>query len=269
MTNLADQMSTEDALSALAWQIELGADEAILDVPVNRYELEERPAKTPVAARASQSNPLQGQSAQSVQSTPVDTATALAAACADLDALKAALAGFEGCALKQGARNLVFADGVRGARLMIVGEAPGREEDKQGLPFVGPEGQFLDKMFNAIGLSRSADDRANGIYIINTLPWRPPQDRAPSSDELAMLLPFLRRHIELAKPDILVTMGNPSTKTLLGTSTGISKMRGRWAEVAGIPTLPMYHPTDLIRGPAKKRDAWADLLMLKARFLTQ
>ncbi|MHA3914037.1 uracil-DNA glycosylase [Halovulum sp. GXIMD14793] len=258
MTNPVHIQDQHDLLAALAWQIELGADEAILDTPVDRYALGAAPAKAPQPAK-----PPPAEAAPPVD--PGETTAALAAGCADLDALKAAMAGFEGCALKQGARNLVFADGVRGARVMIVGEAPGREEDRQGLPFVGPSGQLLDKMFAAIGLSRQAEDPKQGIYITNTLPWRPPQNRDPSTDELAMMLPFLHRHIELAAPDILVTMGNPSTKTLLKTNTGITRMRGKWAEVMGIPTLPMFHPAALLRGPEKKREAWADLLALKAR----
>lgn len=258
MTNPAHIEDQHDMLAALAWQIELGADEAILDTPLDRYALEAAPAKVPQPAKAPPA-----EAAPPVD--PGETTKALAAGCADLDALMAAMAGFEGCALKQGARNLVFADGVRGARVMIVGEAPGREEDRQGLPFVGPSGQLLDKMFAAIGLSRRAEDPNQGIYITNTLPWRPPQNRDPSTDELAMMLPFLHRHIELAAPDILITMGNPSTKTLLKTNTGITRMRGKWAEVMGIPTLPMFHPAALLRGPEKKREAWADLLALKAR----
>ena len=254
MTDAAATIDPYDAVAALDWQIELGADEAIGDDPVNRYEV--KPAPKP-SAPAAPSIPPQQPSAPPTEQ--------IAESCTSLDALHAAIAAFDGCELKQGARNLVFADGLRGSRVMIVGEAPGREEDIQGLPFVGPSGQLLDKMFAAIGLSRKADDPANGIYITNTLPWRPPQNRDPSSDELAMMLPFLHRHIELAAPEILITMGNPSTKTLLQTTSGITRLRGNWAEVKGIATLPMFHPAALLRDPLKKREAWADLLALKAR----
>lgn len=262
MANPIENMNHEDALAALAWQVELGADEAILDTPVNRFELVDKPPRK-AAQQPVKTSP---QSPTAKPASPKAPATAeLAAACLDLDALRDAMAAFEGCALKRGARNLVFADGVRGARVMIVGDAPGREEDMQGLPFVGPSGQLLDKMFAAIGLSRKSEDLQQGLYITNILPWRPPQNRDPMPEELEMMLPFLHRHIALAKPDILVTMGNSPTKTLLETSTGITRMRGNWAEVLGIPTLPMFHPAALLQGPEKKRDAWADLLAIKAR----
>ena len=261
MTNLIDSMTPDEALAALAWQIDLGADEAILDTPVNRFELDHKPVKP---AKAEQPAAIP-KAAPAQKPAPEAQSGGLAAACQDLDALKAAITLFDGCALKQGARNTVFADGVRGARVMIVGEAPGRDEDLQGLPFVGASGQLLDKMFAAIGLSRKSVDPKTGIYITNTLPWRPPQNRDPLPEELAMMLPFLHRHIELARPEILVTMGNPSTKTLLNTNTGITRMRGTWAEVLGIPTMPMLHPAALLRGPEKKRDAWADLLVIKDR----
>ena len=261
MSDIASTIDPYEALAALDWQIELGADEAIGDEPVNRYEV--KPAPKAQVSKDAAISPQADREPDVAANLPATDQ--LAASCADLDALRAAIAAFDGCELKQGARNLVFADGQRGARVMIIGEAPGREEDMQGLPFVGPSGQLLDKMFAAIGLSRKADDPAKGIYITNTLPWRPPQNRDPSSDELAMMLPFLHRHIELAAPEILVTMGNPSTKTLLNTTRGITGLRGKWAEVRGIATLPMFHPAALLRDPLKKRDAWADLLALKAR----
>ncbi len=254
---MTDTLTPEDALAALAWQVELGVDTAVGEAPVNRYEVAASAPKPP-KADVPKPAPNQEKSAASV-------AAELAAAAQDLPGLKEAMAGFEGCALKRGAKNLVFADGVPGARVMIVGEAPGREEDLRGLPFVGASGQLLDKMFAAIGLSRQAEDPEHALYITNTLPWRPPQNRDPSTDEIAMMLPFLHRHIELAAPKVLVTMGNPSTKTLLQTSAGITRMRGKWAEVMGIPTLPMFHPAALLRDPLKKREAWADLLSLKAR----
>ena len=253
MANPLDDMSPEDALAALAWQVELGADEAILEAPVNRFE-------APVAAPATASPPV----AEAPVAPVADTAP-IAARAADLDALRAEMAAFEGCALKKGARNLVFADGLAGAHVMIVGEAPGRDEDREGKPFVGRSGQLLDRMFAAIGLSRQAEAPDAALYITNTLPWRPPQNRDPSVDEIAMLLPFLRRHIELAAPRVIVTMGNAATKTLLETTTGITRMRGQWGAYAGVPLLPMFHPAALLRDPLKKRLAWADLLSLKAR----
>ena len=245
----------EAALAALAWQLELGADESIAEAPVNRFETAAAPPPAPVAPPP----PL-------ATADPEATSQAIAAACADLASLRAAMAGFEGCALKRGARTLVFADGHPGARVMIVGEAPGREEDMAGLPFVGRSGKLLDRMLAAIGLSRKAEDPAAAAYITNLLPWRPPANREPSSDEIAMMRPFLMRHIALAAPEVLVTMGAPATRTVLGVATGITRLRGRWAALGGgLPVLPMLHPAALLRDPIRKREAWADLLMLRAR----
>ncbi|HSG57371.1 MAG TPA: uracil-DNA glycosylase, partial [Paracoccaceae bacterium] len=171
---------------------------------------------------------------------------------------------YEGCELKRGARNLVFADGTPAARVMIIGEAPGREEDREGRPFVGPAGQLLDRMLAAIGMARDAEDTAQAVYITNVLPWRPPQNREPTPDEIAMLLPFVRRHVELAQPEILLVMGNSACDAVLG-QRGITRLRGQWAEVWGLPVLPMLHPAYLLRTPAAKREAWADLLALQAR----
>jgi DNA polymerase len=189
----------------------------------------------------------------------------LAAACGDLAALRAAMEGFEGCALKRGARNLVFADGDPAARVMIVGEAPGEEEDREGRPFVGRSGQLLDRMLAAIGLSRRAEAAGDAVYITNVLPWRPPQNRDPAADEVAMMLPFLRRHIELADPEVLVVMGNAAAKALLETTTGITRLRGTWVDWHGRPVLPMFHPAALLRNGELKRPAWADLLALRER----
>ena len=261
----------EAELAALTWQIAARADEAIAEAPVDRFAAA---AARKAEAATSAVEPARAQPTPASTARPPDAATdagadidsaALAAACADLDALRQAIADFEGCAFRRGARNLVFADGNRAARVLVVGEAPGREEDRAGLPFVGRSGQLLDRMFAAIGLSRQAADAADALYITNVLPWRPPQNRDPSGDEIAMMRPFLERHIELAAPQILVTMGNPATKTLLDTTTGITRMRGTWAAWRGIPLMPMFHPAALLRDPGKKRAAWADLLAVQAR----
>lgn len=255
-------------LAALAWQIDLGADEAIGEAPVDRFSARAAPGASAAGPAASEAAaPAAAPAAETAVEPAVEPGAPaeIAAACADLPALRAALAGFEGCALKKGARNLVFADGAPEARVMIVGEAPGRDEDIAGLPFVGRSGQLLDRMFAAIGLSRRAERAAEAIYITNLLPWRPPQNRDPSGDEVAMLLPFLIRHIELAAPDLLVPMGNAATRALLGTEAGITRLRGRWADWRGVPVLPMFHPAALLRMPEHKRLAWTDLLALRAR----
>jgi len=241
----------------LEWQVELGATEALLDAPIDRYALE---AASPEKAASTVSAPVR-QKAPEVDA--VQVAKTAAKRAGDLDGLKSEIAAFEHCALKKGAHNLVFSDGSPDARVMVIGEAPGRDEDLQGLPFVGRAGNLLDKMFAAIGMARSADGVA-GIYITNVLPWRPPQNRDPKPEEIAMMVPFVTRHIELAKPDLIVLMGNISCQAMLG-KRGITRLRGNWTEVAGVPALPMFHPAYLLRSPHAKREAWADLLSLQAR----
>ncbi|MEM9031698.1 MAG: uracil-DNA glycosylase [Pseudomonadota bacterium] len=237
------------ALRLLEWQIELGATEAVSDAPVNRYELAR-------AQRAARDTPP-------VADDPLAEADARAAGATSLPELSGALADYDHCELKKGARSLVFSDGDPGARVMILGEAPGRDEDLQGKPFVGRAGQLLDMMFAAIGLARSSPDPATGLYITNVLPWRPPQNRDPAPEEIAMMLPFMRRHIALADPEVLVLMGNHACQAMLGRR-GITRLRGVWSEAEGRPALPMFHPAYLLRNPQAKRAAWADLLSLQA-----
>ena len=249
-------MQTHAALALLDWQIELGADEAIADAPIDRFALSAPPARI--------KKPYATAPVAQADIDPVNVAERLAGAAASLDALEAALAAFEHCELKRGARNLVFADGRSDARVMIVGEAPGRDEDLQGKPFVGRAGQLLDQMLAEIGLSRGSADAETAVYITNVLPWRPPQNRDPTPEEIAMLMPFVRRHMELAQPDVLIAMGNISCQGLLGRR-GITRLRGHWAEALGTPVLPMFHPAYLLRQPHAKREAWHELLMLQAR----
>jgi uracil-DNA glycosylase family 4 len=180
---------------------------------------------------------------------------------ASLEELRAILEGFDGCALKLSATQLVFADGNPQARVMFVGEAPGAEEDRQGKPFVGKSGKLLDRMMAAVGLDRTQ------VYIANIVPWRPPGNRTPTPVETQTCLPFLLRQIELVGPDVLVTMGNPSTQTLLQTSDGITRTRGRWfpfkAGEREIRVMPTFHPAFLLRSPLQKRLAWRDFLAVK------
>lgn len=248
-----------NALALLDWQVELGATEAICDAPVNCYELPDTLAKP-------KADPAMSANARSAPIAPEVDAVAQAKQIADtaqsLDALKDGLAAFDLCDLKRGARNMVFSDGVPGAPVMIIGEAPGRDEDREGRPFVGRAGQLLDRMLAAIDMGR--DDANAPVYITNVLPWRPPQNRDPHPDEIAMMRPFLERHIALAKPKVLVIMGNISAQACLG-KRGITRLRGNWTTCFDLPTLPMFHPAYLLRQPAAKREAWADLLSLKAR----
>lgn len=272
------------ALAALAWQIDCGVTEFIGDDPVNAYDLPEKPpwsAKpaaapagattapgTTAAPRAPVADFTPRISAEQRQQLAADEGVAAAQAAAraagDLDALRAAIAAFEHCELKQGAKSLVFSDGQPGARVMVLGEAPDRDEDLLGKPLVGPAGDLLDKMFAAIGLSRDSDDLQSALYLTTVMPWRPPGNRAPTPEELAMMRPFVERHIELAKPEVIVLMGNAPCAALLGAK-GILRLRGKWNTALGKPVMPMSHPTDLLRTPANKREAWADLLAIKAR----
>jgi DNA polymerase len=178
-----------------------------------------------------------------------------------LEALRALLENFEGCALKNTATRLVFADGNPQARIMFVGEAPGRDEDIEGLPFVGRSGKLLDRMIAAIGLDRSK------AYIANVIPWRPPGNRTPTPQESQICLPFIQRQIELADPDILVCLGGPSAQTLLGIRDGITKARGRWISYdtgkREIRAMATFHPAFLLRSPLQKRFAWRDFLAIK------
>ncbi len=249
----------EDLAAQLRWQIEAGADEAVGERPVNRFA----PAAEgggPVDAAATRAAPLL-ESAAEVK----HNARALAAQAATLGELEAALEAFEGCALKQTATNLVFGDGNPEARVMFVGEAPGADEDRQGLPFVGVSGQLLDRMVACIGLDRGS------FYITNVVYWRPPGNRHPTAAEVAACQPFIERQIELVAPEILVFLGGAAAKTLLGRSEGVMKLRGRWfkyaspgltAPVAAIATL---HPAYLLRTASAKREAWRDLLAIKSR----
>lgn len=274
----------------LRWQIESGADEAIGETPVDRYAgsrnariLREARVSAPPAAAAPA--PIAPAPPAIIEPPPPaappprmamaptlvsarqagETARSLAAAAATVEALREAVAGFEGCDLRLTANQCVFADGNPEARLMIVGEAPGAEEDRQGLPFVGPAGQLLDRMLAAIGLDRRS------AYITNVVYWRPPGNRNPTSAEIATCLPFLERHIELVRPEVLVLAGGVSAKALLGTTDGIMKLRGRWFMVpcAGldrpIPTRAIFHPAYLLRTQAQKREAWHDLIEIAKR----
>jgi DNA polymerase len=255
---------TPELLEALAWQLELGADEAIGEAPLDRFAESAAPAAprapdsatgTTAGARPGPEPAGEGQSVR-----------ALAQSANTLGELAEAMRGFDGSPLKMGARSFVFCDGLAGARLMVIGEAPGGDEDRIGKPFVGRAGQLLDRMLAAIGLSRTAPAPGDAVYITNILPWRPPGNRTPTPAEVTLFLPFIERHIELAKPDFIFSIGNTPTKTLLDTATGIKRMRGRWVrhKASGLPLLPSFHPAYLLRQPADKRLAWRDLLSLRA-----
>ncbi|KGJ22120.1 uracil-DNA glycosylase [Paracoccus sanguinis] len=251
------------ALALLEWQREMGVDEAILDAPLDRFAESIRPS-----AAAADPAPVAAPTLPPAAGGLAGQAEALAARAGTLAALAEAQAGFEGLEIRRGARNFVFADGNPAARVMVIGEAPGEDEDREGRPFVGRAGQLLDQMFAAIGLSRSAEDAAAALYITNILPWRPPGNRRPEAEEIAAMLPFVARHVALAAPEFVVLMGNTPCQAALGRQ-GILRLRGQWTEAFGRPALPMTHPAYLLRTPVAKREAWADLLSLKARLLAR
>lgn len=264
---------TQDALAALEWMIELGADETLEEAPVNRFALPAAPARPATQTTPAAGAPL-GAAPIGVAPAPrapagnaVKNAQAAARSADTLEELRAAMADFEDCALRKGARNLVFCDGHASAELMIVGEAPGREEDAVGRPFVGRAGQLLDRMLAAINRKRTATTAQEGVYITNVLPWRPPRNRDPEADEIAMMRPFLERHIALAQPRRLVVMGNIACQALLGKK-GITRLRGQWQQAHGLDVLPMFHPAYLLRNPAAKALAWQDLLTLRSTLNT-
>lgn len=249
--------------SLLEWYVAAGVDETIGDVPTDWFAVSEKIVQkqaptTPAIARPA---PVAAKpAAPQMQSN----AGEIAAKCKTLSELHEALLAFEGCGLKKTASHTVFSDGNPESRLMLIGEAPGAEEDRQGKPFVGASGKLLDKMFAAIGMTREED-----FYISNILPWRPPGNRKPSDMESAICLPFIKRHIELFKPDVLVLLGGTAASTLLDTTTGITRLRGRWQDYTvgdkTIPAIALYHPAYLLRQPQAKGDAWKDLLSIKDR----
>ncbi|HEV7263804.1 MAG TPA: uracil-DNA glycosylase [Falsiroseomonas sp.] len=253
-------MEREALLAALRLQIEWGADEALEALPVDRFAA---PAPPPVMVPAQP--PRRPAAPAVVAPLPLVAAPAaaarLAAGAADLGALRAAIQAADS-PLRDTATNLVFADGNPEAGLMMIGEAPGADEDRLGRPFVGVSGQFLDRMFASIGLERSRD-----FYLTNILPWRPPGNRSPTDAEVTLFLPFVLRHIALVRPRHLVLLGGVSAKTLLRAKEGITRLRGRWHRVEGegvsLPALATLHPAYLLRSPAAKRDAWADLILLR------
>ena len=276
--------STAELESILRFYAEAGVDCLIEDTPVDRVALAlageqaaaEDGASPPVEARApAPEAPPARAAAPAAPAAPFPApvavpdenavlgARAAAAEATTLSELKAALEGFTGCNLRYSAKTVVFADGNPEAEIMFVGEAPGREEDMQGLPFVGRAGQLLDRMLAAIGLDRQS------AYITNVIPWRPPGNRNPTPHEIELCRPFIERHIELAAPRLLVFLGNVSNKAMMNTNRGILSVRGTWGEYAAggrkVPAIPTLHPAYLLRNPAHKRLAWQDFLEIRVK----
>lgn len=245
----------------LRWYLEAGVDETIGESPMDRFAAPP-PAAAVTSRRAAPPPPEPAPRPEPLAST----AAHLANAARSLDELHRALESFDACPLKRTAATTVFADGNPNARVMAIGEAPGAEEDRMGLPFVGPSGKLLDRMLASIGLERSRN-----VYITNVVNWRPPGNRKPSPEEVAMLLPFIERHIELVDPAILILFGGAAATALLANSGNISQMRGRWQDYSspGLPrpvhAMATYHPAFLLRTPGKKSEAWRDLLAVRQR----
>ncbi len=270
--------STPDLASVLHWHLEAGVDETIGDAPVNRYA-----APLPVSAPALQAAataptavpvapivmPRMTPVVPPIVSAPVSSASSahLAQECKTLDELRAAVESYDGCALKAFATRTVFADGHPKARVMVIGEAPGEDEDRQGKPFVGVSGKLLDRMLGSVGL-----DRATNAYITNIVFWRPPGNRKPTAEEIVLCMPFVQRHIELLDPALLLLVGGPSASTILANPSGITKLRGKWFSYESpglprpVPAMATFHPAYLLRSPNQKRLAWRDLLAFKQKY---
>ncbi|NNV20774.1 uracil-DNA glycosylase [Ochrobactrum pseudogrignonense] len=285
---MTDDRETLDMEGLLRFYAEAGVDMPLSDTPIDRFaEAQRQPVRSAPAQqenrstssadrpRAQQQQPRQA-ATPSPTSRPVQAASDVpdnaqialareaALQAATLDELREKLAAFDGCNLKFTAKNLCFADGDPSSDIMFVGEAPGRDEDMEGLPFVGKSGQLLNRMIEAIGLKRE------GVYIANTIPWRPPGNRTPTPVETELCRPFIERQIELAAPKVLVALGGPAGKALTGATEGILRLRGNWKvhrtpSGIEIPVMPTLHPAYLLRAPAQKRFAWRDFLAVKMK----
>ncbi|MCP4315187.1 MAG: uracil-DNA glycosylase [Hyphomicrobiales bacterium] len=273
-----------ELMEILHFYADAGVDCVLEEAPINRFKQateisneipKARQSEQPRAAHHQDAHQKQPQAPTVQASTPpplaatvpdeaaVSDARETARNAPNVDALREALASFNGCNLRFGARNTVFADGNPAAQVMFIGEAPGRDEDRQGLPFVGRAGQLLDKMLTAISLDRTS------CYITNMIPWRPPGNRSPTPLEIELCRPFIERHVELVNPKVVVLLGNVSTKALLGTTRGILSLRGTWSQYhpnsdISIPALPTLHPAYLLRNPAQKKLSWQDFLSIRA-----
>jgi len=271
MANIDGTTDKRDLADLLAWYAAMGVDVALEETPVDRLAKPAEPPRhseplPPPVAEPVQAPPPRALIAPTQRSAqpPAETermARAAAMEAANLDELRQALERYDGCNLRQTATQLVFADGNPASRVMLVGEAPGRDEDIQGLPFVGRSGRLLDRMLAAIGLDRTS------VYIANVVPWRPPGNRTPTPQETAACRPFIQRQIQLADPDFLVCLGAPAAAELMNNRAGILRFRGQWREYdtgnRTIRAIATLHPAYLLRQPLQKRLAWRDFLALK------
>ena len=257
-------LNHDEMLGMLEWYRAAGVDIAVGEEPVDRFA-QRPPARVtpaPVAANAQPTERPVEVASLALGGDPSE-ARSIAASAQTLAELETLLGNYDGCGLKLRATQLVFADGNPEADIMLIGEAPGAEEDRQGKPFVGKSGQLLDRMLAAIGLDRSK------VYIANTVPWRPPGNRTPTPEEMALCLPFLHRQVELVAPKLVMTLGGPAMQTVFATTSGIIKMRGKWSDVSignhQVAAIQTVHPAYLLRNPAAKQQAWRDMLSLKLK----
>lgn len=256
-------------IHALRWHLDAGADEALADAPVDATAvpslaaaLGEPSSSTPAAAPPPAASSPEGAVAAAAE------ARKLAAAATTLDELRAAIAGFDGLAIRRTAKTMIFADGLPGAALMLIGETPTADEDRLGVPGTGPAGMLLDRILASIGLDRRADDPLRATYISNLLNWRPPGGRTPNDAEIEISRAFIERHIALAQPKLILIAGGIAAKGLLRTTDSLSKLRGRWHEVNGIPALVTHSIPALLTNPLNKRAVWNDLLTLQEKHQT-
>lgn len=266
------RMSEENVRELMRWYLDAGVDETISDTPVDRFVAEgtsappsTKPSGAEVRSPETPAKEPQDNALPKGAEAAIHDAVGLASNANSVEELRAALEAFEGCPLKKTATNLVFTDGDPNAKILFIGEGPGADEDRQGLPFVGPSGQLLDRMLMSIGLDRKS------VLISNTVFWRPPGNRTPTTAEISICMPFVERLIDVVDPDILVALGGAAAKTLLAQSQGIGRLRGKWFTYSS-PRLPrpiaaaaMFHPAYLLRSPGQKREAWRDMLMLKKK----
>ena len=269
-------MDRQEAARLLRWYVDIGVDEAVCDVAVDRFVTSPPPPrKAPSRTARTRPRERSGTDAPSGRTrTPpaapesphvsLERARDLANEASSLDELLNAIRAFDGCPLKRTATTTCICDGNPDSGIMVIGEAPGAEEDRKGKPFVGPAGWLLDRMLATIGLDRSS------VYITNTLYWRPPGNRTPTPEEIAVCLPFLERQVELIRPKILVFAGGTAVKAMFSTSEGITRLRGRWfrrelPDGEAVPAIAMFHPAYLLRQPARKRESWHDLLTIRAK----
>lgn len=257
--------------AALAWYLDHGVDEVLSDVVVDHTAMPVREMPEPTAAKKISASGVDLVSPVQLFGTSdvAEQAGALAATCTTREQLKDAIQAFDGLAVKKTATQIVFSDGDPSAKIMVIGEAPGADEDIQGLPFVGISGQLLDKILACINLARHPAEGQKGVYISNILNWRPPGNRTPTDQEVQIALPFILKHIELINPDFLILSGGVAAKGLLGSTESISKLRGRFHDIQiggkTIPAIATYHPSYLLRTPSQKRAVWQDMLMLQER----